>query len=160
MPILENNFVVLAAGADGLGGALSSVVSGALNTLFGAVTKGDQENGVVEYRCVYLKNSHPNLLLNDAEAWVDSNTPSEKTHVRIGVGSAPVGEIEQVVASGTTPPVGVSFLDAPSEYSSVPLGDIPSGSHKSLWIERTVQPGAPALAFDGVRITFRGGTVQ
>lgn len=151
-----------AANTDGnasLGGAISSTaVSNALHAFFDRVTGSESASGDVEYRCLYVRNSHATLTLYDARVWISSNTPAAGTTIDIGLGTSAIGGTEQTVADEGTAPTGVAF-SAPSSYATgLVIGDIPAGGHKAVWIRRTVTTGAAAYSNDGATIAVQGDT--
>ena len=139
MPIVASDILFKQSGASNLGGAISaSDVSASLHGLFDAVTGSESSSGDIEYRCIYVKNSHATLTLFNAVAFIQSNTPSASTSCDIGLGSAAIGAEEQTVVNENSAPAGVSF-SAPSSYSSgLAIGDLAPGQHKAIWIQRTV----------------------
>lgn len=151
-----------AANANGnasLGGAISTTaVSSALHAFFDRVTGAESAAGDVEYRCLYVRNSHASLTLYDARVWISSNTPSTATTIDIGLGTSAIGGTEQTVADESTAPAGVAF-SAPTSYATaLVIGDIPPGGHKAVWLRRTVTAGAAAYSNDGATIAVQGDT--
>lgn len=151
-----------AANADGnasLGGEISAVaVSGALHAFFDRVTGAEAAAGDIEYRCLYVRNSHPTLTLYGAVVWLAANTPSADTVMAIGLGTAAIGAQEQTVANESTAPAGVAF-SAPASYATgLVIGDIPPSSHKAVWLRRTVSAGAAAYSGDGATLAVQGDT--
>lgn len=146
-----------AVGDSSLGGVISSeAVSASLNALFDRVTGAEAAAGDVEYRCVYIKNTHGSLTLYAATVWIDSNTPSTDTAIAIGLGTAAVNAEEQTVGNESTAPSGVSF-SAPGSYGAgLVIGDIPAGQFKAVWIRRTVTAAAAAYNSDGFTIACQG----
>lgn len=134
---------------NALGGALGS--SSVTTDLFDNVTASRAIAGETSYRCIYVvNNSTTNTMLN-TRCYILNNTPSPYTVVAIGKGTAAVSTTEQSVANTVTPPVGVSFTDAPDAQNAVMLGDIPVGGYVSLWLRRAVTAGA-VLANDSFSI--------
>lgn len=146
-------------GDSSLGGVISSeLMPASLNALFDRVNSAEALAGDVEYRCVYLKNSHATLTLYAATVWLAANTPSPDTSVSIGLGTAAVNATEQTVADESTAPSGVSF-SAPASYGAgLVIGDIPPGQHKAVWIRRTVSAAAAAYNGDIFALGWQGDT--
>lgn len=151
-----------AANADGnasLGGVISAnSVSASLHALFDRVTGAEALAGDVEYRCIYLKNSHGTLTLYGATVWLSANTPSTDTTIDIALGSAAINGEEQTVADEATAPTGVSFSAPASFGSGLVIGDIPAGQHKAVWLRRTVGAAAAAYTGDGFTLAVQGET--
>lgn len=159
MPIVSSDILFKQSGANNLGGAISANdVSAALHGLFDAVTGSESSAGDVEYRCVYVKNSHATLTLYNAVAFIQSNTPSTSTVCDIGLGASTIGNEEQTVTNEGTAPDGVSF-SAPSSYASgLAIGNLAPGQFKAVWIRRTVTINASAYSGDGMTLAVQGDT--
>ena len=144
-------------GNASLGGAISSTsASSSLNAFFDRVTSSEAASGDIEYRCVYIKNGHASLTLYGAVVWISANTPSTYTTIDIGLGTSAIGGTEQTVANENTAPTGVTF-SAPSSYATgLSIGDIPAGSHKAIWIRRTVSASAAAYNNDTFTLSVQG----
>lgn len=123
-----------------LGGAKSSTDAPA--GVFDNVSSSEASAGDTEYRCIYVHNAHATLTMQGAKLWIQANTPSSATAVRVAVGSSAVNGTEQTVANEGTAPTGVTFSTAANEGAAVTLGDIPPGQHRAVWIERVVDAGA------------------
>lgn len=142
--------------AASLGGARSTSTE-ATSAIFDDVTSGESTAGDVEYRCVYVKNSHGSLSLTSAVAWLPANTPSSTTTVDIAVGTSAVNGTEQTVANESTAPTGVTWVAAATLGAGVALGDIPAGQHKAVWLRRTITAGTTA-ATDTFTLRATGDT--
>lgn len=166
MPIIATDIVFRlsggaanASGDDSLGGVISAnVVSSSVNALFDYVTGDESAAGDIEYRCIYVRNSHASLTLYGAKVWISSNTPSADTSVSIGLGTAAINGTEQTVANENTAPTSVVFSLAANEAGSLSIGDLAPGAHKAIWVRRTVTAGAAAFNNDGATFTVKGDT--
>ena len=159
MPIVPTDIKFKQSGASNLGGSISaSDVSTSLHGLFDVVSGSEALAGDVEYRCIYVKNTHATLTLYNAVAFIQSNTPSTDTTCDIGVGTAAINEEEPSIADENTAPAGVTF-SAPIDYTSGrALGDLPPGASKAIWIRYTITAGAAAFNNDGPTIAVQGET--
>jgi hypothetical protein len=151
MPIVDSEIQFrLSGGASNsdpnasIGGAKSSNVQG--TNLFDQVESAEAAAGRVEYRCIYIHNANGTLTMQNSKIWIEANTPSPGTQIDVGVGAAAVGGTETAVANETTAPSGVTFASAPNEGAALALGDIPAGSHRGVWLRRTVVAGTAAAA--------------
>lgn len=124
-----------------IGGLKSSAVA---DNMFDDSQPAETTAGRVEYRCFYVHNANASLVLQNAVAWIGSNTASAMTKVEIGIGASAVNGTETAIASDTTAPAGVVFELAPAKSSALALGSIPAGQHRAIWAKRTVSTGAPA----------------
>ena len=159
MPIIASDIKIKGSGAKNLGGPISAnEVSSAVNGLFDVVSGTEALNGAVEYRCVYVQNTHATLILYNAAVYIQSNTPSESTTADIGVGAAAISATETAISNEGSAPAGVSF-GAPETYESAfALGDLAPGDYRAVWIRRTVSAGAASFDDDGVTLAIQGDT--
>lgn len=143
-----------------LGGAKSSnaVVDATLHNLFDQVSGAESEAGDTEYRCVYVHNSHATLTLQNAVAWITSNTPASGSDINIGLGSSAVNGTEQTVANESTAPTAVTFSAAASEGAAIALGNIPPGQHRAVWVRRVISAAAAAYTNDTFTMRVKGET--
>lgn len=138
-----------------IGGAKSSVVASA--SIFDDVSSAEATAGDVEYRCIYVDNTHGTLTLQGAKAWIQTQTPSADTDVAIGLAVAGLNAAEIAVANENTAPAGVTF-SAPSSFAGgLSLGNIPAGQYFGVWVRRTVNPAA-ASAADSFTLRVQGDT--
>ena len=133
-------------GVLSVGGGISNtlVADNVLNSAWDDVTFGEATAGESEYRCFYLRNSHPTLTAYDVRMWIDTNTVAPGEEIQIAVGAAAVNATESAVANeNTSPPSGtVFFTTAPDENSAIVLGDIPALQYRAFWIKRVVNPAS------------------
>ena len=140
--------------AASLGGVKSST---AASNYFDDVSSAEASAGDTEYRCVYVHNAHATLTLIGAKVFIQANTPSSDTDVAIGLGTSAVNGTEQTVADEGTAPTGVSF-SAPTTYAGgLSIGDLTAGSHKAVWVRRTVNAAAVAYS-DSFTLRVQGDT--
>lgn len=164
MPIANTDIVYRLSGgganstpALSLGGAKSSTV--ASTDLFDDVNSTEAASGDTEYRCIYVHNNHGSLTMENTVVWIQSNTPSTATAVRIAAGTSAINGTEQgPLATEATAPSGVTWSTAANEGAAVSLGNIPSGQHKAVWIERVVTAGATAYSNDGFTLRVKCDT--
>jgi hypothetical protein len=127
-----------------LGGVKSSNEASA--SLFDNVSSAEAVSGDTEYRCFYVHNASATNTMLDTKVWIQANTPSGDTELRIGLGTSALNATEQTVASEGNAPSGVTFVLAADEANAISLGDIPVGQHRAVWIRRVVNAAAAAFA--------------
>lgn len=115
-------------------------------SMFDDVSAAEATVGSVEYRCIYIHNANATLSMIAPKAWISANTPSPSTSIAIGIGTSATGATEQTIANETTAPTGVVFSEPSTAETGISLGDIPSGSHKAIWLRRTVNASTSAVA--------------
>jgi hypothetical protein len=132
-----------------LGGARSTAGGGIVptsltaNSLFDDVTGAEEQAGDTEYRCVYIRNSG-DVQAQNTVVWLSANTADADTTIDIGLGSGAVDATEQTVANESTAPTSVTFSAPSSEGAGLSIGSLNAGSHKALWLRRTVNATAGA----------------
>lgn len=125
-----------------IGGAKSSTA--APSGLFDTVTGAQSTAGDINYRCIYVQNTHATLTLIGAKAWLDANTASADTTIDIGLGAAAVSATETAIADEATAPATVTF-SAPTDLAGgLSIGDLAPGEFKAIWLRRTVDASAAA----------------
>lgn len=136
-----------AANADpllALGGAISSVDAAA--TIFDDVSSAEATAGDIEYRCVYVKNTHATLTALGTKIWIQTQTPSGDTDVAIALGGEGLNGTAETVANENTAPVGETF-SAPSSFAGgLTIGDLAPGAYYPVWVRRTVNAAAAVFA--------------
>ena len=128
-----------------LGGAISSTT--APSALFDPVSSAQAAAGLVEYRCIYVRNNHGSLaMLEPNRIFIQANTPSATTTIALGLGTSAQGGVEQTVANEGAAPAGVSFSEPTDFASGINLGEIPAGGHRAVWVRRTINAGTAATS--------------
>ena len=152
-----------AANADAnasLGGAISNtqITNASLHNLFDVVGSDEASAGDTEYRCIYVKNNHGSLTLQNAAIWIQTQTPSGDTSIEIALGGEGVNGTAETVADESTAPVGEAFSAPANEGAALAIGDIPPGQHVPVWIKRIVGATASAYNSDSVVLRVKGDT--
>lgn len=162
MPITSSEIKFFKSSSGvGLGGpiSLTEIITSVMNNVFDDIFSAEAIAGDTEYRCIYVQNIHPSLSLLSAVLYLSANTTSVSTEVEIGLDPAGVNQPAQVIGAEGTAPAGVSFSTAPDYDNGLSLGDLPAnGGYIGVWIKRTVQPGAAAVAQDSCTLTVDGET--
>jgi len=167
MPIIATDIkFYLSGGASNadvnasLGGVVSSVeiTTATLHNLFDVVSSAETTAGDVEYRCIYVQNTHATLTLQNAQNWISSNTPSADTNANIGLGTSAIAATEQTVADESTAPAGVTFTAPASQGSGLSIGNLAPGETKAIWVRRTINAAAGAYNGDTMTINVGGDT--
>lgn len=145
-------------GDASLGGAISTTeLTTGLHDLFDQVSSSESSAGSVEFRCIYVKNTHGSLSLTTAKAWISANVSGD-TELDIAIGASAINVAEQgPLANELTVPTGPTFTKPATQGAGLSIGDLPAGGFQSLWVRRTVTGGAVAAA-DTVTIDVGGDT--
>ena len=137
--------------AQSLGGYVSATplnMSVPLNNLFDDVTGEQNEAGRVDYRCIFIRNSHATLTLRDARIWIE---PFAGAAAMVLVGVDPIGVTKQdivarqaaIVSSPLEAPGGVTFYRPVSKAIALLLGNLISGNVCAVWVQRSIHNVEP-----------------
>jgi hypothetical protein len=132
--------------AGSLGGAIhaTELTDNTLNNLWDDVSGDDASAGDVEYRCIYVKNTHGTLTLNSSKFWIQSNTTGGDS-IKVGLDLAGLnGTADDVANENTAPSPAVTFVTAVDKANGLNTGNVPAGQKYAIWIERTV-PASTAV---------------
>ena len=167
MPIVSGDIDIHLSGGSSntdtdasLGGAISTteVTDASLHNLFDIISSSEASSGDTEYRCIYVKNNHGSLALQNAVIWIQTVTPSTDTAVAIALAGEGVNGTAETVANESTAPSGESFTSPTTEGAALSIGNIPAGEHQAVWIRRTVSSSASAYNSDSVVLRIKGDT--
>ena len=133
-----------------LGGARSTQAGGVVptsstaNSLFDDVTSAEETAGDIEYRGVFVYNSGT-VDATSVKVWLSANTADADTTIDIALADEAIGTgAIETIANENTAPVGPTFSAPSSEGTGLSIGTIPAGSHKGLWLRRTINAAAGA----------------
>lgn len=160
-----------AAGNSGAGAANTSlgkyistteVPDATLNALFDDITGAENAALDVEYRCVFIHNSHASLTLIAPILWVASDVADGAT-VQIGldptapsaIGSAPAQAV--TIATEGDAPAGVVFSAPTTKAGGLALPSIAPGQCAAFWVKRTAT-NSSAMNADGFGWRLEGDT--
>lgn len=132
------------------------------NNLFDTVSGDENVASVVDYRCLFVYNSHPTLTWQGGKVWVPTEVPGGVS-VAIGldptaasaVGSA--GAQALTIANETTAPAGVTFSTPTTKAAGLTIGDLAPGQCRAFWVRRTANNSA-AVNDDGFTFQAQGDT--
>lgn len=180
MPIVDNDIKVRLSTKSGSAGntlaqadpnlsigkyiSTTDLVTATLNNLFDNVTGGENAASAVDYRCLFVYNSHSTLDLENAGVYISSQV-SGGTTLAIAIddiaASAVGASSAQAFAASTEttdPDAGVGAFSSPSSSgTALSLGTIPAGSCKAFWVRRTAA-NTVAVDDDGGTLVIFGDT--
>lgn len=125
------------ANADG-----TYTLSNVMNGMFDNISKVESFNGMSDYRCFYLTNTHPTDSFYGVKLYV-SALPTGGDSVSIGAGPG-VGDgvavnVPAALANENTAPAGVSFQNALTANTAVPLASVLGpGECVAFWVKRSI----------------------
>jgi hypothetical protein len=141
----------------------TEVVDNTINNLFDNISGDENVASTVDYRCVFVHNSHATLTLQGTKLWLSAEVAGGAAValavddvVASAVGSASAQAAE--IANETTAPTGVGAFSSPTtKAGGLTLGDIGPGQVKAFWVRRTAA-NTVAVNNDGATIRFEGDT--
>ncbi len=140
----------------------TQITDATLNNLFDDVTGDENAASTVDYRCMFVHNSHATITWLAPFAWISAEV-SGGASVAIGLDPAGVTAIGSssaqaaTIASEAIAPSGVSFSTPSSKGAGLSIADIPAGSCAAIWIRRTAA-NTVAVNNDGCTIRVEGDT--
>lgn len=142
----------------------TEITDNTINNLFDNVSGDENAASTIDYRCLFIHNSHASLTYYSAVVWLSSEV-SGGASISIGVDTTTASAIDSssaqavLIANETTAPTGASFSAPTSKATGISIGDIPSGQCRAFWIKRTSSNSA-AKTNDGVTISYSGDTAE
>jgi hypothetical protein len=126
------------AGSLGKYISTSELSATALNNLFDDVSGAENEASDVEYRCIFIHNSHASLTLQGAMVYIYSEVSggtsialAVDTTAASAIGASAAQALE--VADESTAPAGLSFVTTPITLATaLSLGNIAAGYCKAV----------------------------
>ncbi len=142
----------------------TQLVDATVDNLFDKLTGDENVAGDVEYRCLFIHNSHATLTLESAVAWLSAEVSGGAvaaigvdTTAASAVGASPAQALQ--IANESTAPAGVTFSAPTSKGAGIALGDLGPGQVRAVWVRRTAGNTSP-VDNDGVSIRVEGDTAQ
>lgn len=116
-------------------GAIINEANTSLNNLWDNITKTENFNNTVDYRCVYIKNDDgAGGIFASPTLFISGNS---KADFEVGFDAAGVNGTAQTVADELTAPSGVTF-SVPTITTPLSLPtDLNDGDYIGLWIKRS-----------------------
>ena len=157
-----NSTAGTAAGSLGKYISTTAWAGGVLHDLFDVITGDENAASDVEYRCVFIHNSHATLTWQNAVVWVASQVAGGAA-IAIGVDPAAASAIGSAgaqaaeIATEGDAPAGVAFSTPTTKGTGLSLGSIAPGQCKAIWIRRTAANSAAQNA-DGATLQVEGDT--
>lgn len=142
----------------------TQITDNSLHNLFDVVSGSENAASDVEYRCIFIHNSHATLTYYGAVVYLSSEVSGGAsiaigldTTASSGVGSSSAQAL--TIADESTAPTGVSFSSPTTAGAGLSIGDLAAGSVKAIWVRRTCA-NTSAKDNDGVTLAFSGDTSE
>lgn len=133
------------AGDNGLGGAIGNAVNqvNTVNNIFDQVTAQQSVAGVIEYRCVFLRNNHPTDAWNMVKLFFDALPTQPGITLEIGKAPQTPNNPTEILVSEEQIPANVTFSSANGASNGVPLTNdlnLNHGDYQGFWLKRIIAP--------------------
>jgi hypothetical protein len=142
----------------------TAIVDATLGNLFDNVSGAENAASDVEYRCLFVYNTHATLTLEGAACWISSEVSGGAS---VAIGLDPAGNVADdsasdqaaTIADESSAPAGVSFSAPTSFGAGLSVGDLGPGECRAIWVRRTAA-NTSALNNDGATISVQGDTAE
>ena len=139
----------------------TELVTATNNNLFDNVTGAENAASAVDYRCIFVHNSHGTLSLENAAIYISSQVAGG-TVLAIAVDNIAPSAIGasspqafEATTETTNPSAGTGAFSSPSSSgTALSLGTIPAGFCKAVWIRRTAANTVAVDADGGSFVVF------
>jgi len=159
-----NSTAGTAAGSLGKYISTTEIVDNTINNLFDNISGDENAASTVDYRCIFVHNSHATLTLLSPVVWLSAEVANGASAAiaiddlaASAIGSASA-QADEIANETTAPGSGVGSFSSPTtKGTGLALSDIPAGQCRAVWVRRTAANTA-ALDNDGVTIRVEGDT--
>lgn len=140
----------------------TEITDNSLDNLFDDISGAENAASTVDYRCLFIHNSHASITALSCLLWIQSEV-SGGASIAIGLdtnGAVPIGQASAqavTIANETTAPVGVTFSTPTSSGTALSIGSLQAGYCIGVWIKRTAANNA-AVNSDGATLRFQCDT--
>ena len=145
---------------DSFGGAISTteVVDDTLHNVFDKVSGDEALAGKINYKALYVKNSHASLSLEDAKIWIESNTSLNDISIALA-GEGINGTMERPTDEDTAPS-GETFTQPANKAAGLTVGTLAFGDNHGFWEKRDIAAATPGENAASFQIKVEGDTQQ
>jgi hypothetical protein len=140
----------------------TEITDNTLNNLFDDISGAENAASTVDYRCLFIHNSHASITALTCLLWIQSEV-SGGASIAIGLdtnGAVPIGQSSAqavTIANETTAPSGVTFSTPTSSGTGLSIGSLQPGYCIGVWIRRTAA-NTSAVNNDGATLGFQCDT--
>lgn len=159
-----NSVAGTAAGSLGKYMSQTDITDNVLGNLFDDVSGAENAASDVEYRCIFLYNSHATANWTGVKIWLQSEVAGGAS-VAIAIDNAAASaagaasaQAAEIADEGSTPSGVGSFSSPTSEGAGLTVGDLNAGQCRAVWVRRTAA-NTGSVANDGCTLRARGDTV-
>lgn len=140
-----------------VGNVAPTLTIGAIaNNLYDDIGKSEAFYGDIEYRCLYLHNTHSTDTFYDIKLYLALDATGADG-LFLGVEGSP-GDTAQTVVNENTAPVSVTFTNPLSYGTGVAVSQLDAGEAVPVWIKRVVPVNTTvATPVDAASIAVRAG---
>lgn len=149
---------------DSLGGFMAStqIVDATTLNLFDKITGDENLASTVDYRCMFVHNSHATLTWENVKAWISAEVAGGAS---VAIGLDPAGVVNHNAATAMAArlanelavPAGVTFTAPTTKTAGLAPGNVGPGQAFAIWVRRTAA-NTVAVDADGCTIHAEGDT--
>lgn len=158
-----NSTAGTASGSLGEFISTTQITSAVLHNLFDIISGAENLASDVEYRCIFIHNSHATDDFLNVKVYIQSEV-ADGASIAIGVDTTAASALANASAQAlevvdeSTAPVGVTFTSPTTLETGIDVGDIAAGEVRAIWIRRTAANSA-ALENDGATLRIQGESI-
>ncbi len=140
--------------------SITQITDATPHNLFDVVSGDENAASDVEYRCIFVYNTHATLTWLGVVAWVSAEVAGG-ANFAISVDTTPASPIAQAtaqakeVANEDTAPAAQTFTAPTTKATGLAIGDLLPGQCRAIWSRRSATNSA-ALNNDGATIQCEG----
>jgi len=116
-----------------------------IDNIFKSTDAQQDQDGLHDYRGVFIVNSHETQTLQGVRAFIFKDTTSVEDQILVGKAVEGKNEPMTAIALVTDAPPGVDFTQANSAANGILLGDLAPGEFIGIWLKRDVNEGTNAF---------------
>ena len=145
--------------ATSLGKYISTtqITDATLNNLFDDVTGDENVASNVDYKCIFIHNSHATLTAQNGIAWLSAEVAGGASaaiavdNVAASVIGSSSAQADLIATDDTAPSAVSAYNTSTTKSGGLSIGSIPAGSCRAIWVRRTAANNA-AVTNDGVTV--------
>lgn len=153
-----NSTAGTAAGSLGKYISTTEITTAVANNLFDDVSGSENAASDVEYRCIFIHNSHATITAENTKVYLSAEVADGAVLALAvdgvaasAIGAAPAQADE--VANENTAPTGEAFSAPTTEGAALSIGNLAPGECRAIWVRRTAA-NTGAVANDGGTLRF------
>lgn len=130
------------------------------NTILRDFTNAEREDGLIQHKCVFVKNTHATLTATSLRLWFSAVTPDPDTFSRIGLSATGKNAAAVTIPNTYTAPSGVDLDTRHNALDeAIALPDLGPGEYVAFWIRIELRPNAAIYNRDWFQLRLQVTTL-